>query len=350
MAGFSMTGERSRKQAAGAAFAVFAALCAVCAPVHAQDSDTDAYLRIERLENQLRQITGAIEQLEHRNRQLEQQLKRFQDDVDYRFQHQGAPPAGKPQASVPPPPPPQPALAPQSAPQHAPQVSPPPVAAAPAAGRRQDAFDPAANPNAPGAPRGLGSGARVRPQDEPDVGAPGGRAPSDPLDLSNQPARGAAPPPRAPETQPLPAPPPRNTAATGAQPTAPPTQAPKDVFDLGYGYLLRKDYALAEQTLQSFLQTYPADALAADATYWIGETRFQRQRYRDAAESFLAVTTKYEAAAKAPEAMLRLGQSLAALKEKEAACAALGEAVRKYPAASNAVKQGAAREQKRLGC
>jgi tol-pal system protein YbgF len=324
--------------------AAFAALCAVGAPAHAQDSDSEVYLRIERLENQLRQMTGAIEQLEHRNRQLEQQLKRFQDEIEYRFQHQGAPPAGKPQTSAAPPPPPPPPSAPP-----APAATQGPPPAAPPA-RRSDAFDPSANPNAPGAPRGLGGGARVVPSDEPDVGAPGGRAPSEPLDLANQPVRGAAPPPRAPETSPLPAPPPRNTAATGAQPTAPPTQSPKDVFDLGYGYLLRKDYALAEQTLQSFLQSYPADTLAADATYWIGETRFQRQRYRDAAESFLAVTTKYEAAAKAPEALLRLGQSLAALKEKEAACAALGEAVRKHPAASNAVKQGVAREQKRLGC
>ena len=44
---------------------------------------------------------------------------------------------------------------------------------------------------------------------------------------------------------------------------------------------------------------------------------FQRQLYRDAAEAFLAVTTKFDKSAKAPDALLRLGQSLAALKEKE---------------------------------
>jgi TolA-binding protein len=48
--------------------------------------------------------------------------------------------------------------------------------------------------------------------------------------------------------------------------------------------------------------------------------------------------------------LLRLGQSLAALKEKEAACAAFGEVVRKYPKASAAVKQGVDREQKRVHC
>jgi len=47
---------------------------------------------------------------------------------------------------------------------------------------------------------------------------------------------------------------------------------------------------------------------------------------------------------------LRLGQSLAALKEKDAACATLGEIPRKYPKAPANVKQAAEREQKRVGC
>ncbi len=53
---------------------------------------------------------------------------------------------------------------------------------------------------------------------------------------------------------------------------------------------------------------------------------------------------------RAPEALLRLGQSLAALGEKEAACASLGEVLRKFPRASGNVKQGVEREQKRAHC
>ena len=52
----------------------------------------------------------------------------------------------------------------------------------------------------------------------------------------------------------------------------------------------------------------------------------------------------------APDALLRLGQSLAALKEKEAACAAFGEVGRKYPRASAGVKAAVDREQKRVKC
>jgi TolA-binding protein len=62
------------------------------------------------------------------------------------------------------------------------------------------------------------------------------------------------------------------------------------------------------------------------------------------------VTSKYEKSAKAPDALLRLGQSLAALKEKEAACAAFGEVTRKYPRASAGVKATVDREQKKEKC
>ncbi len=125
---------------------------------------------------------------------------------------------------------------------------------------------------------------------------------------------------------------------------------PKDEFDLGIGYMQRRDYALAEETMRNFAQKYPSDPLLADSQYWLGESFFQRQKYRDAAESFLGVTTKFGTSAKAPDALLRLGQSLAALKEKEAACAAFGEVTRKYPRASQGVKQAVDREQKRVKC
>jgi TolA-binding protein len=77
---------------------------------------------------------------------------------------------------------------------------------------------------------------------------------------------------------------------------------------------------------------------------------FQRQKYREAAEAFLDMSTKHEKSGKAPESLLRLGQSLAALREKEAACATLGEIPRKYPRAAANVKQSVEREQKRVGC
>ena len=299
----------------------------------AQMSDSDLVLRLDRLETQIRQLTGVIEQLQFRNQQLEGQLRRLQEDTDYRFQESGAKGAARP------------AL--QSRPQNPPpQPSGPATTGAP--GRRGDAFDPTQNPNAPGAPHTLGSvnaagaSSPMSPPvaaDEP-VGAPGGRGAGAPLDLANMGPPGGAP------GQSL-----RNPNTGGAVvATLPPSQTPRDEYDLAYGYVLRKDYALAEDGFRSFLSRYPGDRLTGDATYWLGESLFQRQRFRDAAEAFLTVSTKYEATAKAPDALLRLGQSLAALGEKEAACASLGEVLRKFPRASAGVKQGVEREQKRVRC
>jgi tol-pal system protein YbgF len=283
----------------------------------AQVSGPDAVLRVERLESQIRQLTGTIEQLQFRNQQLESQIRRMQEE-------------GAPRSAV------------QSRPQNpaAPSVAP--------SGRRSDAFDPLQNPNAPGAPHTLGAtnapaaapGMSADASGQP-VGAPGGRGAGAPIDIATMPPPNGAV--AGPST--------RNAAAgNGVLATLPPSQTPRDEYDLAYGYMLRKDYALAEDAFRTFLNRYPDDRLVGDATYWLGESMFQRQRFRDAAEAFLNVSTKHESTAKAPDALLRLGQSLAALGEKEAACASLGEVSRKFPRASAGVKQGVEREQKRVHC
>jgi tol-pal system protein YbgF len=342
----------------------------------AQVSATDLVMRIDRLEAQIRQLTGALEQMQFRNQQLEQQLRRMQEDTEFRLQEMGSKSGSRPPATqqvrpvAPPPAPPPPGMPGRRSDVAA---EPPAAPAAPvASARRSDVFDPTQNPNAPGAPRPLGtlpSGPgpiMAEPDERPsapvetEVGAPGGRVAGAPLDLStlsgavaNDPSLSppaSAPPPAAGGM--LPPPPPRNPNATGAQTASvqPPSQSPRDTYDLAYGYVLRKDYALAEEAFREFLRRYPSDRLVPDAHYWLGESNFQRQRYRDAANSFLDVTTKYETSSKAPDALLRLGQSLAAMGEKEMACASLAEVMRKYPRASLSVKQGVEREQKRARC
>jgi tol-pal system protein YbgF len=325
----------------------------------AQSDPGDLSVRLDRMENALRQLTGTIEQLQFRNQQLEIQLKRMQDDTEYRFQQQGA------RGAIPP------AQAAPSAPGGLPGPSATP-------GRRSDVFDPAQHPSAPGAPRTLGNQAMIAAPEQgqdsaPPVGAPGGRAAGAPLDLSTLAGNNSSPPqtpaplqaPARPATvasagaTPLPAPqtpatPPqqvRNIAPPGQQlATLPPSASPQDEYDMAYGYVLHKDYSLAEQALRDFLKKYPNERLVPDAQYWLGESLFQQQRYRDAAESFLSVSTKFERSGKAPDSLLRLGQSLAALNQKEAACATLAEIGRKYPQASASVKRGVAQEQKRAHC
>jgi tol-pal system protein YbgF len=333
--------------------AAMAAILALSSQAFAQSGDVDPEMRIQQLENQLRQLTGQNEELQYRNRQLEERLRLLQGGAQAA---PGAQPAGAPpNVAAAPPVQPGPAYRqPGAQPGYEPQIAAPapivgesqglPPGAPPGApqGRRRGAFDPGQAPNAPGVPQALGGGQLPIPA-ETAVGAPGGRGAGEPLDLAN--TGGARNPPAA-----LSPPPPRNPNATGALTTLPPSATPKDEFDLGIGYMQRKDYALAEETMRNFAQKYPSNPLMADSQYWLGESFFQRQQYRDAAEAFLGVTTKFDKSAKAPDALLRLGQSLAALKEKEAACAALGEVMRKYPRASAGVKQAVDREQKRVKC
>ena len=365
-------------------------------PPHAlaQSDDVDPEMRIQRLENQLRQLTGQNEELQYRNRQLEERLRQLQGGA------QSAPssPPGQPSVAAMPPaqtapyggqpqaqsgnyqggnyqggnqggygggysgqPQPQPGYGqPQGGQggyqggyeQRQSAASAPIVQEAPQAGqRRGDAFDPTQSPNAPGAPRALGGGQLPIQQ-----GAAGGRAPGEPMTLSG--ARyqqgglqQGGPQQGGPQQGGVsPSPPPGDPAGNTVLATAPPTNSPRDEYDLGIGYMQRKDYALAEQTMRNFAQKYPNDPLLGDSQYWLGESLYQRQQYRDAAEIFLNVTSKYDKSAKAPDALLRLGQSLAALKEKEAACAALGEVTRKYSRASAGVKAAVDREQKRVKC
>jgi tol-pal system protein YbgF len=314
----------------------------------AQADPGDVAVRLDSMENAIRQLTGTIEQLQFRNQQLEQQLRALQQGgAAAQPSVQPQQPGGRPSQSP-------------NMPTYQPPVANP--------GRRGDVFDPNQQPNAPGTPRVLGNASIAAPEPAADnglpIGAPGGRDAGAPLDLSTLSSNAAAPPPgsvvnnapgqnlppvmsqqNAPQTSPRVA-----NAPSPQVATLPPTASPQDEYDMAYGYVLHKDYALAEQSFRDFLKKYPTDRLVPDAHYWLGESMFQRQRYRDAAESFLAVSTKYEKAGKAPDSLLRLGQSLAALNQKEAACATLAEVERKFPRASATVKRGVASEQKRVHC
>src|SRR5215468_11781728 len=56
----------------------------------AQVGVAELLVRIDRLENQIRQLTGQVEQMQYRNQQLEAALKRLQDDNEFRFQELGS--------------------------------------------------------------------------------------------------------------------------------------------------------------------------------------------------------------------------------------------------------------------
>ncbi|MGO9006237.1 MAG: tol-pal system protein YbgF [Beijerinckiaceae bacterium] len=326
-------------------------------------------IRVERLESQIRQMNGQLEQMQFENRRLEEQLQKFQQDVEFRFQEGGHAKPSQKHGELEPRAPSQTAVRATEEPGS--QTTPP--TAPPQPKGHGDAFDPTVDPNAPGAPRVLGG---ISPTNAPppaplpnsamhSAQSPDGlppaeaRNPDEPLDLSSSPDKAPRPPasppvpPAAGQLVPNPTAPlktPGGTIIANAQPNAPPVNAVKEEFDLALGYLKQKDYDAAEKSFSSFLQKNPKSRYSAEAIYYLGESYYLRGRQREAAEQYLKISSDYANSARAPEALLRLGQSLHALGAKEQACASFSEVSRKYPNASAAVKAAAAREAKRVQC
>jgi TolA-binding protein len=82
----------------------------------------------------------------------------------------------------------------------------------------------------------------------------------------------------------------------------------------------------------------------------LGDSYFQRQRWREAAEQFVDMTTKFPKSGRAAEAELKLGISLRGLGAAKEACDVLNNHGQKYPTASASIKQGVARELQRARC
>jgi tol-pal system protein YbgF len=321
------------------------------------NEDSEVIARMTRLEGQIRQLTGMIEEMQHRTSQLEQQLKRTQQDNEFRFQEMnpsGRPPAARGQSGAVSPPPGPPPLAARTAP----PSGPPPVAQQPdqippaSAGRRGDVFDPSMAPGAPGVPRVLGS---VPAGADSGSGAAPRSAPGTPLDLGS--LAGPGTPNKVPvQGNGLPTQQPGVGAPVGPQAVLAPSGSARDEYDLAYGAVQRRDYELAVDGFRVFLANHSgsreseAQRLMPEAHYWLGEAQFQLKQYSESAETFLKISTDFPNAVKAPDALLRLGQSLVALGERETACASLGHVLTKYPKASANVKRAVEQEQKRARC
>ena len=73
-----------------AGLAFFACCGLAASPASAQASAGDLFVKVDQLENQVRQLTGMVEEERFRNQQLDAALKRMQDDYESRLQEPGA--------------------------------------------------------------------------------------------------------------------------------------------------------------------------------------------------------------------------------------------------------------------
>lgn len=124
----------------------------------------------------------------------------------------------------------------------------------------------------------------------------------------------------------------------------------QSIYQRGYGALLQKDYPGAESAFRQLVAAHPSHPLAGDAQYWLGETYYVRGQYKNAADAFLDGYTKFKTGQKAPDALLKLGMSLAELGQKEAACSTFGELKTKFPQAPLHVAEEATAWRKKTGC
>jgi tol-pal system protein YbgF len=286
----------------------------------------------------------------------------MQQDVDFRFQDLGraAPGAARPAPQkrgdagpadgIPP--------VVEASVSAAAEVAPPP---APTAARRGgDAFDPSLDPNAPGAPKPLGTTKPSEPLPGRTTTTPRNMArstseasPHAPMDLmpsSLEPApRSDVASATVSGSDPLPA----AAARTASVPAGVATLAPggtRSEYEAAFALYKDGQYDAAANGLAAFVQNYPKDRLTADATYFLGESYAHLGRHREAAEQFLKLSTDYTRSTRAPDALLRLGIALNAMGAKEQACATYQEVDRKYPTASSDVRVGVERELKRSKC
>ena len=301
--------------------------------------------RITALEEQVRSLSGTIEELNFQILQMQEQMRKMQEDNEFRFQEleQKKTDAGtKTNRNV--------------------AETPPAEAGQPAIGET------AAAPPAPAPAEevtvddGSGNPAPV-PGTEPAPGTPPKTFGTITFDDKGNVTGGSvgdqiteAPAPNAPVEQAAP------EAASGAQDVPnvqaddtvvaalPATDDPEELYRNSYEFILSGDYGTAEAGFRNHISRFPADPKTADARFWLGEALLGQKKYRDAAETFLSTNKEFPSSKKAPDMLLKLGVSLVGLDQRDVACATFSEIGKRYPDITGALKDRVKQEQALAAC
>jgi len=252
--------------------------------------------RVSDLENTLRQLTGQMEQLDHRVGEFDAKIARMQKDFDYKLCTLSAQ-----------------------------QLS--------AGGSADDQNALPCN----GAPVQSNLGAPAAPI---QMGAP---------PASNGPVH-LAPPPGVLGTLPPGAPLPQQTDSQDGPSMQTASIDTHPQFDAALNLLAKAQYDEARAAFRSFADTHPKDDLTPQAVYWVGDIAYVQKDYPNAAHAFAEEIKRFPASPRAPESMLRLGQSLLAMNQKKEGCTFLAALPKTYPAASKTVQAQALGARKAADC
>ncbi len=129
----------------------------------------------------------------------------------------------------------------------------------------------------------------------------------------------------------------------------PATETPEALYEKYYESLLRRQFGDAESGFRDFLTKYPQHSLSGSAQFQLGETFYAQGKYEDAARNYLQGYKTYPKSRRAPDSLMKLGLSLGKMGQKEQACNALASVATEFPRAVE-VKKRADAEYKRGGC
>lgn len=270
-------------------------------------------VRMNSLEDELRNLLGIIERIERGATDSRARLDKLVGDVDFRLNAIERNLAVQTTVVTPPA---APAPLPQAA-AAAPRPATPPAAAALSPPRPQAPVD-----VAPGRPNPA-AGAQV-------LGV-----------LTPEQARAPAPLQPAPQAAAQPTPQPAGMLPLGTA---------KQQYDFAHGLLQQFRIPEAERAFTEFLGQHANDELSHNARYWLGETHYARAQYPQAAVTFFDGYQKAPTGPKAADNLLKLGMSLGRMDQKQEACAALTELNQRFPNATAAIRDQATQERRRLSC
>lgn len=136
-----------------------------------------------------------------------------------------------------------------------------------------------------------------------------------------------------------------------AQPVSlPQTDNPNELYNAAYQYILAGDYRSAEAGFRAHIDRYPADPMTSDAHYWLGEALYGQERYAESATVFIDMQRDYPDSKRGAENMLKLGMAMAKLNDREVACATFAKVGSRFPSAAPAVLKRVDEERKLNHC
>lgn len=127
-------------------------------------------------------------------------------------------------------------------------------------------------------------------------------------------------------------------SAVPAAATAPTPTDPAQAFAAARALMDAGRFAEAGDAFGAYATAHAGQPNAPEASYWLGETLYVRETYGEAAQAYIAALKGWPKSGWAPDALVKLSNSLIRLEQPAEACKTLGEFTRRYASAPAAVK------------